>query len=308
MSNQLQTRRVLPRLRQSESLGAIVSQGGPLPEEQVWSVVDKLLHWLELLHSQGKCHRCFSLSTIGIDAAGELEIATTDAALSISDLVRLHAPLPSCLRHEFDLVLSSSERDAAIALAHAGFGGNAAALDLFQVAVLTVRLIFDVDGEKFLASPCLQETLTPALCKVLKGLLAADQQVQAHPRTFRTLLPGATTEMQEAANEAPEYPTEGSIASVQEIAAVEPPVAECNCSRIPSEANISGPIATAQNDQSLFESSELVVPPITAPALPTDAAPKTQLANSPLSIWTVGALVFAVIVVGAIVAVWVFSG
>src|SRR5262245_42448558 len=98
MTNQLQTRRVLPRLRQSESLGAIISQGGPLPEEQVWSVIDKLLQRLEILHSQDKCHRCFSLSTIGIDASGELEIASTDAALSISDLVRLHTPLPSCLR------------------------------------------------------------------------------------------------------------------------------------------------------------------------------------------------------------------
>src|SRR5215467_4352451 len=99
MSSQVHSRRALPRLRHSESLATIISQGGPLPEEQVWLILDQLLKNLEQTHEQGKCHRCFSLSTIGFDSAGELEIASAEAPLTISELIRLHAPLPSTLRH-----------------------------------------------------------------------------------------------------------------------------------------------------------------------------------------------------------------
>lgn len=194
MSSQVQSRRASPKLQHSESLASIISQAGPLPEEQVWSVIDQLLQRAELLHGQGKCHRCFSLSTIGIDASGELEIGSTDSALSISEIVRLHAPLPSCLRHEFDLVLPCSSSDASISLAHAGFGGDSAALDLFQIAVLTIKLIFDVDSEKFLASPCLHETLSPELCQTLKQRLAADGPSSSEARAFRAALPGAVIE------------------------------------------------------------------------------------------------------------------
>lgn len=199
MTSQVQSRRNLPRLRKSESLSAILSQGGPLPEEQVWSVIDQLLRYLETAHEQGKCHRCFSLSAIGIDASGELEIASTESPLSISDLVRLHVPLPSCLRHEFDLVLPAGVNDASIAMAHAGFGGNAEALDLYQIAVLTIRLVFDVDAERFLASPCSQETLPFDLCQLLKTILAADRQMHVTARELRLCLPGVESAVVESA-------------------------------------------------------------------------------------------------------------
>jgi hypothetical protein len=197
MSSQVQSRRALPRLRHSESLSTIISQGGPLPEEQVWAILDQLLANLEQTHAQGKCHRCFSLSTIGVDSAGELEIASTDVPLTISDLIRLHSPLPSALRHEFELVIPRNSSDAAISLAHAGFGADGAALDLFQIAVLAVRLVFDVDGEKFLASPCLQETLPPALCGSLKSLLSIDPQFAFQAKHLRAQLPGASPPAEE---------------------------------------------------------------------------------------------------------------
>jgi hypothetical protein len=186
------SRIALPRLRRSESLSTIISQGGPLPEEQIWAVIDQLLAYLEGLHQAGKCHRCFSLTSVGFDSAGELEIASSEASLTISELVRLHAPLPSCLRHEFDLIVPRDVRDTAIALSHAGFSGDGVALDLFQVAVLTIRLIFDVDGEKFLASPCLQETLPPDLAESLRAILLTAAEAPRHAHQLRSVLPGAT--------------------------------------------------------------------------------------------------------------------
>lgn len=199
MSSPVQTRRALPRLRRSESLATIISQGGPLPEEQVWAILDQLLSNLEQTHSQGKCHRSFSLNTIGVDSAGELEIASTESPLTISELIRLHAPLPSSLRHEFDLVVPGNLRDATIELSHAGFGADAKALDLFQIAVLVVKLMFDVDGEKFLASPCLQETLPQQFCGSLKRLLSVDAQSMVNAKQLRGQLPGAAVQVEDIA-------------------------------------------------------------------------------------------------------------
>jgi hypothetical protein len=291
MTNQLQTLLVLPRLRRSESLAAIISQGGPLPEEQVWNVVDKLLERLETLHAQGKCHRVFSSTTIGIDASGELEIASTDAPLSISELVRLHVPLPSCLRHEFELVIPANECDAATVLSHAGFAASGAALDLFQVAVLTIRLIFDVDAEKFLASPCLDETLSPELSRILRGLLIANDKGLWKPKVLRGSLPGAANNppSEEPETHAPESESRLPVETIQ-------PTKECNCTSAnsqelapePVEEKLPGTHAWPDLTPAAF-APNLTPPPTTA----LDAAPPKVKARPSLVV--VGIAVLAVL-------------
>lgn len=307
MSSQVQSRRASPKLQHSESLASIISQAGPLPEEQVWSVIDQLLQRAESLHEQGKCHRCFSLSTIGIDASGELEIATTDSALSISEIVRLHAPLPSCLRHEFDLVLPRSSSDASISLSHAGFGGDATALDLFQIAVLAIKLIFDVDSEKFLASPCLHETLSPELCQTLKQRLSANGPSPSEARAFRALLPGAMfettpidvkqTEPEEliTPSETPEPELVVEHHSESEIHPVT--VAESPPETVPISTL---PIATAVDAiPTLRDSDALAV--VGSPTL-ADSKQRPQR-----STWTVGLAIVALIAGLVLVAVAVFN-
>lgn len=268
MASPVQSKSALPRLRRSESLANILAQGGPLPEEQIWGLLDQLLRYLEDLHQKGRCHRSFSLYTIGFDDAGDLEIAGSDGALTVSDLLRLHVPLPSALRHEFALAVPPAMHDATVALSHAGFDGNGESLDLFEVASLLIRLLFDVNGEKFLASPCLQETLPPPLAHALCAILAADRQVHMTAGALRRLLPGveialppsgegakcsdrafeSPVEVVESVAEAPETP---QLAAVE--AACEPsPMAAALTTEQPveSEAEPANAVASPMSESS----------------------------------------------------------
>ncbi len=312
MASQVQSRRALPRLRKSESLSAILSQAGPLPEEQVWSVVDQLLQYLETTHQQGRCHRCFSLTTIGIDAAGELEIAASEAPFSISELVRLHSPLPSCLRHEFDLVLPPSTNDASIALAHAGFGGDGVALDLFQVAVLTIRLVFDVDGERFLASPCLQETLSPDLCRLLRGILSTDRQIQTQAKLLRAHLPGAEPPPSEPVE--PEAELETPLATEVEISASPEAITPIETPSIATEATLPTPLTPLANEAEAQHESlplpvatEATVSPNAANMASTrDMAPTPPSTSGSLA-WLIAGAVIALLFVGGLVTAVVLN-
>lgn len=279
-----------------------------MPEEQVWAVIDQLLGRLEELHAQGKCHRSFSLSTVGIDASGELEIAATDAALSISDLVRLHAPLPSTLRHEFELVIPAHSNDAAIALANAGFSGDGISLDLFQVAVLTIRLIFDVEGEKFLSSPCLQETLSPDLRQMLRQLLAAEKQEPSQARCFRALLPGAIVFSPEATSashsmgrieeEAPSIlATEDTLLETE---ADSPRMSSTSCEH-PVAMIESEPLSTGTGDSTIAP----LVSPTTSLSGRIEDAPKS---NSRYQTIVIGIVLFVVALLGGYFALSVIFG
>lgn len=161
----------MPQARDAGLLSRILQARGVLPPAEALSVLRQLLEAIGRLHQSGRIHRAIRPDAVSIDAAGTV---TLDNAAPVVEFLGHDADPDSCppeVQPTAPLALPADAAAARKILLQAGIHVSPARFDVYQLAVLLVRMLTGQSVDVFLRSPRVKSQVPAELIGPIVGAL-----------------------------------------------------------------------------------------------------------------------------------------